>query len=128
MATLKQDLQAMVRELKALTKKAERLMKAVDKLQKAKAAPKRKAKPAKKKAAKKTVAKRTAAKKKPAKKGGATATDKVLTIIKGTKKGVDVPAIMKKSRFDEKKVRNIVARAFKQKKIKRKGRGIYVGA
>jgi hypothetical protein len=35
---------------------------------------------------------------------------------------------MKKTGFEEKKVRNIVTRAFSQKKIKRAGRGVYVGA
>ena len=120
MAKLKKDLQTVTRELKALTRKTERLMKAVDKLEKSQAAKKPKAKPARKTAAKKTTAKKRAAK--------PTATDQVLKIIKRSKKGADVPALMKKTGFDEKKVRNIVTRAFSQKKIKRAGRGVYVGA
>jgi septal ring factor EnvC (AmiA/AmiB activator) len=132
MAKLKQDLQAVTRELKALIKKTERLMKAVDKLEKAKAAKKPKAKTrAKAKPARKVVAKKAMAKKKaPAKKESVkeTATDQVLKIIKRSKKGVDVPALMKKTGFGEKKVRNIVARAFSQKKIKRTARGAYGGA
>jgi hypothetical protein len=132
MAKLKKDLQAVTRELKALTKKTERLMKAADKLEKAQAAKKPKAKPrAKAKPTRKGIVKKTTARKKaPAKKKAAkaTATDQVLKIIKRSKKGVDVPALMKKTRFDEKKVRNIISRAFSQKKIKRAGRGIYVGA
>ena len=52
----------------------------------------------------------------------------MLKIIKRFKKGVDVPTLMKKTGFEEKKVRNIVTRAFSQKKIKRAGRGVYVGA
>jgi septal ring factor EnvC (AmiA/AmiB activator) len=132
MAKLKKDLQAVTRELKALTKKTERLAKAADKLEKAQAAKKPKAKPrAKAKPKKKAVAKKTTARKKaPTKKKAAkpTATDQVLAIIKRSKKGVDVPTLMKKTRFDEKKVRNIVTRVFSQKKIKRTGRGIYVGA
>jgi len=132
MVKLKKDLQAVTRELKALTKKTERLMKAADKLEKAQAAkkPKPRAK-AKAKPARKAVAKKTTARKKaPAKKKATktTATDKVLQIINRSKRGVDVPALMKKTGFDEKKVRNIVARAFSQKKIKRMGRGTYSGA
>jgi hypothetical protein len=128
MAKLKKDLQAVTRELKALTKKTERLVKAADSLEKAQAAkkPKTKAKPKKKAVAKKAASRKKA----PAKKKAAkpTATDQVLQIIKRSKKGVDVPALMKKTRFNEKRVRNIVTRAFSQKKIKRAGRGIYVGA
>jgi len=132
MAKLKKDLQAVTRELKALTKKTERLTKAVDKLEKATPAKKPKAKTrAKAKPARRAVAKKTTARKKaPVKKRAtkSTATDQVLNIIKRSKKGVDVPALMKKTGFDEKKVRNIVARAFSQKKIKRTGRGVYGGA
>jgi cytochrome P450 len=98
-----------------------------------KAAPKKKV--AAKKAApkKKTVTRKAAAKKaakKPALKKKApapTATDQVLKIIKRFKKGVDVPTLMQRTGFEEKKVRNIVTRAFSQKKIKRVARGIYVG-
>jgi hypothetical protein len=132
MVKLKKDLQAVTRELKALTKKTERLMKVADKLEKAKTAKKpkvktkAKAKPTRKAVAKKTTARKKAPAKKKAKKP--TATDQVLQIIKRSKKGVDVPTLMKKTGFDEKKVRNIVARAFSQKKIKRTGRGAYAGA
>ena len=121
MKSLTKDLQAVTRELKALTKKTERLAKAVDKIEKAKASKRPKAK---------TKVKAKAAKKKaPAKKKAAapTATDQILKIVKRSKKGVDVPALMKNSGFDEKKVRNIVSRAFSQGKIKRTGRGVYVG-
>ena len=44
------------------------------------------------------------------------------------KKGVDVTTLKEKTGFDDKKVRNIVFRASKQGKIKKTGRGIYVGA
>jgi hypothetical protein len=95
-----------------------------------KAAPKKKV-TAKKSAPKKKPVTKKAATKKPAvkKKAAApTATDQVLKIIKRFKKGVDVPTLTKKTGFEEKKVRNIVTRAFSQKKIKRVARGIYVGA
>jgi predicted transcriptional regulator of viral defense system len=57
-----------------------------------------------------------------------TATDQVLKTINRSKNGVDVPTLIKKTGLDEKKIRNIVSRAFKQGKIKRVGRGIYVAA
>ena len=101
--------------LKALTRQTDKLIKAVDKFEKDKAAKRKKAKkPARKAPAKK------------AKK--LTDMDKVLNIIKRSKKGVDVATLTKKTGFDEKKVRNIVTRAFSQKKIKRAGKGIYIGA
>jgi alcohol dehydrogenase class IV len=76
------------------------------------------------------VARKKVTKKAPAKKKAAalTATDQVLKIIRRFKKGVDVPTLMKKTGFEEKKVRNIVTRAFSQKKIKRVTRGVYVAA
>ena len=105
---------------------------------KAKAAVKAKAAP--KAAAKKTSVKKVAAKKAGVKKTAdrkavagkravqATATDQVLKIIKLAKKGVDVPTLKKKTGFDDKKVRNIVFRAAKEGRIKKSGRGVYVGA
>ena len=130
MKNLKKDLQAVSKSLKSLTKKTERLTKAVAKLEKAPAAAKRKPK-AKAKTTRKAVAKKKgAAKKKTAKKKTATltATDQVLKIIKRSKKGVDAPTLMKKTGFEDKKIRNILFRSSKQGKIKKAGRGIYVGA
>ena len=112
---LKTPAQHAASALKALTRQTDKLIKAVGKFEKDKAAKRKKAKkPAGKAPAKK------------AKK--LTDTDKVLNIIKRSKKGVDVATLKKKTGFDEKKVRNIVTRAFSQKKIKRAGKGIYVGA
>jgi len=51
----------------------------------------------------------------------------VLGIIKRSKKGVDAAALVKKTGFDLKKVRNILHRTYKMGKIKRVGKGIYVG-
>jgi hypothetical protein len=120
MKQLKKDLQAVSRELKALAKKTDKMMKAVEKLDKAPAAQKGKAKAkSKPKTAKRTPAKKTRA---------VTATDDVLRLIKRTKKGIDAPTLIKKTGFDERKVRNILFRAFKQGKIKRAGRGNYVAA
>ncbi|MBE9580284.1 MAG: hypothetical protein IMF18_01535 [Proteobacteria bacterium] len=133
MGMLKKDLQAVTKELKTLARKTEALAKKVDKLEKTQAAKKPKAKTKakakkavvkKKSPTKKKAAQRTTAKKKVAK---PTATDQVLQVITRAKKGVDVPGLMKKTGFDEKKVRNIVTRAFMLKKIKRTGRGVYIG-
>ncbi len=87
---------------------------------KPKSAPKTKKAPAKKAPAKKAIARKKAPQ--------ATATDKILKIIKRSKKGVDVLTLKKKTGFDDKKVRNIIFRASKEGKIKKSGRGIYVGA
>ena len=131
MAELKKDLQAVNKGLKALVRKTESLAKKVDKLEKAQAAAKSKTK-AKAKTKKKAAAKKkVAAKKKPvAKKKAAplTATDKIVNIIKRSKKGVDVPTLMKKTGLADKTVRNILFRSSKQGKIKRSGRGVYVAA
>ena len=127
MAILKKDLTALRKEFNALEKKMEKLLKGFDTSSK----PKKAAKP---KAVKKAVAKKSTAKKAPAKKAPAkkkavevTATDQILKIIKRSKKGVDVPTLKEKTGFDDKKVRNIVFRAAKEGRIKKSGRGIYVG-
>ena len=157
MAILKKDLTALRKEFKALEKKMEKLLKGFDTSPKPKKAAKPKVvkkavakkstakkattakAPAKKKAVKKAPAKKAPAKKKvvmkaPAKKAPAakktvevTATDQILKIIKRSKKGVDVPTLKEKTGFDDKKVRNIVFRAAKEGRIKKSGRGIYVG-
>ena len=148
MAILKKDLTALRKDFKAIEKKMEKLMKAFEtssepkKVAKPKAVKKAAVKkaPAKKAAAKKAPVKKTAvkkaiAKKAPAKKAPAkkkvlpvTATDRILKIIKSSKKGVDVPTLKKNTGFDDKKVRNIVFRAAKEGRIKKSGRGFYVGA
>jgi predicted transcriptional regulator of viral defense system len=87
----------------------------------------------KSKAAKKAPAKavkRAPAKKAPATKRGAktTATDQVLGIIKRSKNGVNIKTLMDKTGFSNKKVTNIIQRTYKQGKIKRVGKGVYVSA
>ena len=97
------------------------MAKKVSKLEKAQAAAKKKPKAKAKAAKKKPVAKKKAAAK-------LTATDQVVNIIKRSRKGVDVPTLIKKTGFGERTVRNILFKAGKQGKIKRAGRGIYVRA
>jgi hypothetical protein len=122
--TIAQDLKTLNKNIQALGKTLDRLLKAVEKDEKLKA------KPTKRIPAKMAPARKAPAKKAPAKKKTAqpTATDKILKIVKGSKKGVDAPTLIKKTGFDQKKVRNILFRTYKQGKIKRLDKGIYTGA
>jgi len=121
--TIAQDLKALNKDIQSLGKTLDRLLKAVEKDNKSKA------KPTKKIAAKKAPAKRAPAKKAPAKTAAPpTATDEILKIIRRSKKGVDAPTLIKKTGFNQKKVRNILFRTYKQGKIKRLEKGIYIGA
>ena len=92
-------------------KKMERLIKEFEKSEKTKSA--------------KAPAKVAPAKNKVAK---VTATDQVLKIINRSKKGVNTATLMKQTGFNQKKITNILQRTFKQGKIKRVEKGIYVGA
>jgi predicted transcriptional regulator len=125
MTIYKKDLQALNKDVKALSTKMEKLIKEFDKGKTAKVTKKIIAKPAKAKTTKRAPAKKATAKKRPTK---LTATDQVLKILRGRKKGVDTATLMKKTGFNQKKVTNILQRTFKQGKIKRVAKGIYVGA
>jgi hypothetical protein len=120
--TIKTELTAMKRDLTAIGKKLDNLLKAVEKSEKATVT-----KVSKPKAVKATPAKK--APKAPVKKKAvkATATDQVLNIINRLKRGADTATLMEKTGFDQKKVRNILQRTYKQGKIKRLEKGIYVG-
>ena len=118
--TIKKELTAMKKDITAIGKKLEKLIKAVEKSEKAAPAKASKAKAVKAKSVKKAPAKKKAVK--------VTATDQVLKIINRSKKGVDTATLMKKTGFDQKKIRNIVFRTMKQSKIKSVKKGIYVGA
>jgi hypothetical protein len=121
--TIAQDLKALNKNIQALGKTLDSLLKAVAKDEK----PKEKS--TKKILAKKAPVKKVPAKKVSAKKKAAqpTATDAILKIIKASKKGVDAPTLVKKTGFNQKKVRNILFRTYKQGKIKRLDKGIYTG-
>jgi len=77
--------------------------------------------------AKKTGAVRGGAKKKQARRGRAkmTVTEKVLSVIKRSSKGVDIARLKARTGLEDKKIRNIVFRLSKQGTIKRVGRGVY---
>jgi putative endonuclease len=125
MTIYKKDLQALNRDVKALGKKMEKLIKEFDKSRKSNGAKKVTAKSVKSKTTKRVPTKKAPLKKRTAK---LTATDQVLKIINRSKKGVDPQALRKKTGFDDRKITNILHRAFKEGKIKRIGRGIYIGA
>ena len=114
--TLTKDLQAVSKELTKLVKQIEKLAAELGKAEK----------PAAKSVKPKTKAK-AVTKKAPAKGGKKTDTDKLLAIINRSKKGVDTASLMKKTGFNQKKVRNMLNRTYKQGKITRVEKGIYVG-
>jgi hypothetical protein len=124
MTVLKKDLQVLNKDIQALGKKMEKLIAAVEKSSKPKVAKKTTANPIKAKTTKRAPAKKVPVKKKTAQ---PTATDQVLKIIKRSKKGVNAATLMTKTGFDLKKIRNILQRTYKQGKIKRVVKGIYVG-
>jgi lambda repressor-like predicted transcriptional regulator len=119
------DLQTLNKDIQTLGKKMEKLIAAAEKSEKPKFAKKTTAKPVKAKTTKRSPAQKAPAKKKSSQ---PTATDQVLNIIKRSKKGVNTATLMTKTGFDVKKVRNILQRTFKQGKIKRVEKGVYVGA
>ena len=125
----KKDLMALKKDIRVIGKKVENLLKAFEKDVKAKVAKPSKAKAVKVKPAKKAPVKKKAVKTKPAKMKAvkATATDQVLNIINRSKKGVDTATIKKKTGFNDKRVRNILFRTYKEGKIKKADRGIYIG-
>ena len=103
---LKKDLLALNKDIKALGKKVDMLLKAADKSKAAKSANMVSAKKVTK---------------------SLSATDQVLRVIQRSKKGVGVPILKEKTGFNDKKVRNIIYKAFSGGKIKRAGRGLYIG-
>ena len=114
--TITKDLQTVSKELTKLVNQIEKLAASLGKAEK----PKAKSVETKPKA-------KAVSKKAPAKGGKKTDTDKVLAIINRSRKGVDTSTLMKKTGFDQKKVRNILNRTYKQGKITRVAKGIYVG-
>jgi hypothetical protein len=108
--------------LKTLAKGVEAIAEKVDEISKSQGVVKpKKKKPSK--SAKKVKTAKKAAKKKAVK--PATDTEKVLTIIGGSKNGASTATIMEKTGFDQKKIANIVYRLRKQKKIKSVDKGVY---
>jgi predicted transcriptional regulator of viral defense system len=103
---LKKDLTALKKNITAIGKKVDYLLKAYEEDVRTK------------------TTKREAVKKRTAK---LSATDQVLKIINKSKKGVDIATIKKETGFQDKKLRNIIFRVYKEGKIQREGRGLYSG-
>lgn len=119
MKALKKELQTVGKSLKMLAAKTEKMAKKLEKLEKTqavkkpKAAAKVKAKPAVKKSVRKA--------------GDGTAMDKVLALIKRSKKGVNTAQLKAKTGYNDKKIWNAINRLKNQGKIKSERKGIYVG-
>jgi len=113
MKNLKKSLQSVNKDLNALLKKVDKIIVEAGKLEKPKTV--------KKKAVKKVAVKKPAAKKAVK----LTAADTMFAVIKRSKKGVGVAALMKKTEFDQKKTYNIIYKLKKQGKIKSVEKGVY---
>jgi hypothetical protein len=114
--TIKKELTAMTKDITAIGKKLEKLLKEVEKSETTVT-----------KASKAKAVKAAPAKKAPKAPVKVTATDQLLNIINRLKKGADTAYLMKMTGFNQKKVTNILQRTYKQGKIKRADKGIYVG-
>ena len=127
MKKLKKDLEAILKALNGLAQKVEKLQEQIG--EETKPTKKPKAKVAKKAPARKVAAKKAAPKKAvPKKAKPATAVDTVLAIIRRSKKGVGMAALMEKTGYNQKKIANLVFKLRKQGKIKSVDRGVYVKA
>ncbi len=125
MNQLQKDLQSVLKSLSQLTQKVKQAQKRLKDLGKKRPAVKSKSTKA---APKKKTAARTVRKVSVRKKGAPTAFETVLGIIKRSKRGVNVAQLKAKTRFDDKKIANLIYKAKKQRKIKSKVRGIYMTA
>jgi hypothetical protein len=127
MKKLKKDLEAILKALNGLAQKVEKLQEQIG--EETKPTKKPKAKVAKKAPARKAAVKKAAPKKAPVKKATqATAVDTVLAVIKKSKKGVGMAALMEKTGYNQKKIANLVFKLRKQGKIKSVDKGVYVKA
>ena len=114
--TVRGDVKALQKELKTLEKKIAKLTQRIQVSAKGKAS-----KPARRRSSARKAAVRRVA-------GKMTATDQVLEIIKNAEHGVDAASLMQKTGFKPTQVRNILSRIFKEGRVKRAGRGLYVAA
>ncbi len=126
---MKKELLSVSKNLKALGSKIGKIIKAVEKAEKSKPKAGKKTAAKKKPAAKKKkVVKKAAAKKKTAAKkaaGEPTAYSTILGIIGRSKSGVNTSQLKAKTKFDDKKIANLIYKAKKQGKIKSVSKGVY---
>jgi len=112
MKQMKKDLQGVLKSLKLATDRVEKLIKKVETLEKPQKLKKPKAKAPSKARTPKTTSD----------------SDRVLSIIRRFKKGVDGATLRKKTGFEGRKMRDIVYRLKKRGKIKTVGKGVYLKA
>jgi len=112
MKLLRRNLLAVSKNLKMLVQKTEQMINTLDKLDK----PEPKTKSSKSKAVKKVAIKKISSQ---------SATEDILTIIKRSKKAVNTATLQKKTGYHNRKIWDIVHRAYKEGKIKKVGRGLY---
>jgi len=122
MKKVKKDLEAMSKALNGLAQKVQKLQEQI--VEKTKPTKKPKAKAFKAKAVKKVPKKRVIVRKA----APPTAADKIFTIIKRSKKGVNTVTLMKKTGYERKAVSNVIYKLTKQGKIKTVAKGVYVKA
>ncbi len=119
---MKKELLSVSKQLKTLESKIGKIIKTLEKSEKSKAGKKPAAK--KKTAAKKKkVVKKTTPKKKTAE--APTAYSTILGIIRRSKTGVNTAHLKAKTKFDDKKIANLIYKAKKQGKIKSVSKGVY---
>jgi predicted transcriptional regulator len=121
MEPVKTVLKPIKKGLEVLTQRINDMQRLLDNLEKALSTEKTKVRT---KARTKSTRK-SAARKRPSK---GSATDAVLSTIKGSIRGVTSAQIKEETGFGDTKIRNIIFRLRKQGKIKNRGRGVYVSA
>ena len=138
--SLSDGLKAIAKSMAAVAKQVDALTSSKPKPKTAKKAAVRKKTPVRKPAPRKPAPRKTAAKAKVVKKAPAraakkaatpkrvTAVDTILTIIGRSKKGVSVATLKTKTKFNDKKIANIVYKLKKQGKIKSAAKGLYIKA
>jgi hypothetical protein len=120
--TIQKDLNAVSREMLKQASKIDKIVETLTKLES------KKAKPTKTTARVKAVAKPTETKAAPKRDNKPTDTDKVISLIKRSKKGVDNKTLAKKTGFDQKKIWNIIYQGKRRGQIRAISRGLYIGA
>jgi len=110
------DLQLVVKGIKVINNRLDKLIKAVENSA-GKTTAKKKTAPKKKVLKKKTAVKKTAQ--------SPTAFDTVVKIISGSKQGTTTSKIKEKTKFDDKKIANIIYKAKNRGLIKTVSKGVY---
>ena len=119
--TIQKDLEAISKALLKQASRIDKLAEAIGKLEQ----PPSKPRTVKRAPKAKPITKRVRPKAAPKKSTQPTDSEKVLKILKRSKKGVDTKTLMNKTGFNQKKISNIIYKGTKSGKIKKIERGIY---